>query len=106
MSDVMQLVYVHLEPALEDARNLPADKLPRLLGDLAEVQATALARLTAPSPAPAPDELLNVSQAAEHLHCSKVYLYKNAHALPFAHRLGKKLLFSRDGIAEYLRHQK
>lgn len=103
----MSLIFSHLMPALEDARNLPAEKLPRLLGDIEEVRTTALARLSAPTLAQQPpDELLTVAQAAEHLHCSKVYLYKNATALPFTRRLGKKLLFSSRGIDEYLAKQK
>jgi hypothetical protein len=105
MSDFMQLIFTHLAPALEDARSLPAEKLPRLLGDLAEVQATALARLSSPAPAPTPpDTLLTVKEAAERLHCSQVYLYKTA--LPFKRKLGRKLLFSANGIEEYLRKQK
>ena len=100
----LQLIFTHLTRALEDARNLPADKLPRLLGDIEEVRTTALARLSAPSPAPAKDELLTVKQAAERLHCSQVYLYKTA--LPFKRKLGRKLLFSSRGIDEYLAKQK
>ena len=106
MSDVMQLVYVHLtQPVLEAARTLPPAELPRLLGDLAEVQATAQARLSVPAPAPAPsDELLNVSQAAAKLNCSKDTLYKRD--FPFVRRLGRKRLFSSRGIDDYLARQK
>jgi excisionase family DNA binding protein len=105
MSDVMQLIFCHLEPALEDARTLPADKLPRLLGDLEEVRCTALARLSAPTPAQQPpDVLLSVNQAAEKLNCSKDTLYKRD--FPFVKRLGRKRLFSQNGIDEYLRKQK
>jgi predicted DNA-binding transcriptional regulator AlpA len=94
-----------LEPALEAARTLPPDALPRLLGDLAEVQATALARLSAPAPAqPVPDALLNVREAAQRLGCSKDFLYKRD--FPFARRLGRKLMFSSNGIDAYLRSQK
>jgi hypothetical protein len=93
-----------LEPVLLAARTLPTTELPRLLGDLAEVAATALARLSTPVPAPAtPDVLLTVRQAAERLQCSCAYLYKTA--LPFKRRLGRKLLFSANGIEEYLRKQ-
>lgn len=96
-----------LQTVLEQARTLPPAALPRLLADLREVEVTALARLTTPLQAPAlpADELLSVPQTATHLHCSEVYLYKNARKLPFARRLGKKLLFSRNGIEEYLRKQ-
>jgi hypothetical protein len=78
--------------------------LPRLLADLREVECTALARLTAPASAPAPpDTLLTVAEASTALHCSKDYLYKTA--LPFKRKLGRKLLFSSAGIAEYLKRQ-
>jgi predicted DNA-binding transcriptional regulator AlpA len=94
-----------LQIVLEQARTLPPEALPRLLGDLAEIQATAHARLSAPAPAPAlPDELLNVAQAAQKLGCSRDFLYRGK--FPFARRLGRKLMFSRVGIEEYLRKQK
>lgn len=97
MNDQLQIV-------LEAARTLLPAELPRLLGDLEEVRTTALARLSAPAPLIPSDELLTCEQAAERLHCSKVYLYKTA--LPFKRKLGRKLLFSQNGIAEYLRKQK
>jgi hypothetical protein len=93
-----------LQIVLEQARTVPASELPRLLGDLREVECTALARLSAPAPAAAaPDTLLTVAEASTALHCSKDYLYKTS--LPFKRKLGRKLLFSRAGIAEYLRKQ-
>jgi predicted DNA-binding transcriptional regulator AlpA len=100
---MMQLFFTHLLPALEDARNLPADKLPWLLGDLEVVRTTALARLSAPAPAHAPDVLLTVKQAAAKLNCSAATLYKRD--FPFKRKLGRKLLFSSNEIETYLRHQ-
>ena len=97
-----------LEPVLQAARTLPPAELPRLLGDLEEVKATALAQ-----PAPArltplqqTDEFLTVKAAAQRLGCSADYLYKNSASLPFTRHLGKKLLFSTRGIEEYLRQGK
>jgi excisionase family DNA binding protein len=95
-----------LETALQAARTLPPAELPRLLGDLEEVRATALARLSAPATVQSADEFLTVKQAAQKLGCSTDYLYKNSASLPFARHLGKKLLFSTHGIEEYLRKQK
>jgi excisionase family DNA binding protein len=92
-----------LEPVLEAARTLPPAELPRLLGDLAEIAATAQARLSAPVPALPADELLTVKQAAAKLNCSKDTLYKRD--FPFVRRLGRKRLFSSNGIEEYLRKQ-
>jgi excisionase family DNA binding protein len=94
-----------LETALLAARTLPPAELPRLLGDLAEVQATALARLSA-APVAQADEWLTVRQAAQKLGCSTDYLYKNSASLPFARHLGRKLLFSTHGIEDYLCRQK
>src|SRR5580704_18419309 len=58
------------------ARTLPSEELPRLLGDLEEVRATALARLVAPPPAhTGPDELIDVQEASRRLGVSTDYLY-------------------------------
>jgi hypothetical protein len=100
---IMQLFFTHLTPALEDARTLPADRLPRLLGDLEVVRTTALARLVstlAPTTA-IPDELLTVKQAAAKFGCSRDFLYRNE--FPFVRRLGRKRLYNSRGIEEYLR---
>jgi hypothetical protein len=47
-----------LQPALAVARTLPSEELPRLLGDLEELFATAMARLiaAAANEAPVPDD--------------------------------------------------
>jgi|ERR1035438_8251704 predicted DNA-binding transcriptional regulator AlpA len=102
----MQLIFTHLQPALEAAKNLDRERLPQLMADLAEVQATAQLRISAPgAPAsPAPDELLNVKQAAAKLGCSVDYLYKKN--FPFVVRLGRKRMFSRAGIERFLQTQK
>lgn len=93
-----------LESALKEARELPADDLPRLLGDLEEVRATAQSRLlAAPAVQAAPDEWLDAKQAAELLKVSPDYLYHNHASLPFAKHLGRRLLFSRLGIEKHMR---
>ncbi len=97
---MMQLIFQSLKPALEEARTVAPAELPKFLGDLREVECTALARLSAPTPAAQPDEMLTVQQACAVLKCSRDFLYKNN--LPFTRRLGRKLLFSRNGITEYL----
>src|SRR5207245_10893080 len=67
-----------LESALTAARTLMPEELPRLLGDLEEVRATALARLSAPAPAQMkPDELLDVEEASHRLGVSTDYLYRH-----------------------------
>lgn len=58
-------------------------ELPRLLGDLEEVKAIALARLITAPAAQISDRLLDVAEAAERLCMSKDYLYRNKGRLPF-----------------------
>jgi excisionase family DNA binding protein len=102
----MSLIFSHLTPALQDARNLPPAELPKLAADLEEIRCTLLARLSAP-PAPAPaaeDTLLTVAEASKRLNCSKDTLYKRD--FPFVRRLGRKRLFSSRGIDDYLAKQK
>lgn len=93
-----------LESAYLLARNLPAADLPEFLGQLEAIRMTAFARLAIGASAPpAPDTLLNVSEAAKRLHCSPDYLYRHSGKLPFTRRMGSKLLFSSVGIDAYLR---
>jgi excisionase family DNA binding protein len=92
-----------LESVLQLANDLPRESLPEFLGELREVEVTALARLTqAQVPAPTgPDELVDVAEAARRLGVSKGYLYRHRE-LPFARRIGRKLLFSSAGISRYI----
>ena len=72
-----------LQLILMSAKELPASELPRLLGELEEIRATAMARLTAPaiSQLQQHDELLNTAEAAHRLGVSKDFLYRNHHGL-------------------------
>jgi excisionase family DNA binding protein len=95
-----------MQNVLSAIRTCDVERLPRVLGMLAEISETCRARLAgtgAPAPA-APDELLTCAQAAERLQCSRDYLYKAA--LPFRRKLGRKTLFSSQGIDEYLKNHK
>jgi predicted DNA-binding transcriptional regulator AlpA len=95
-----------LESALTAARTLPAEDLPRLLGDLEEVRTTALARLAAPAPQQAPsDSLLDVHEAAVRLGLSASYLYRHANRFGFARRVGRAVRFSSNGIENYIRRR-
>jgi hypothetical protein len=87
---------------LAAAKNLAADELPHLLGELEEVRCTALARLHTPSLPPQEDESLDVTAAAHKLGVSRDYLYRNHARFPFTRRMGKRLLFSRNGLEKYL----
>jgi hypothetical protein len=92
-----------LESVLQLANDLPRESLPEFLGELREVEVTALARLTqAQVSAPMdPDELVDVAEAARRLGVSKSYVYHHRE-LPFARHLGKRLLFSSVGISRYI----
>ena len=100
MNELMQNV-------LSAVRSCDVDRLPRVLGMLAEISETCRARLAGagtPAPAAGQDTLLNIREAAAKLHCSTATLYKKD--FPFTKRLGAKRLFSSRGIDQYLAQQK
>ena len=93
-----------LESALIAARTLLQEELPRLLGELEEIRATALARLASPEQEPQlPESLLDVDEAATRLGVSPHYLYRNHRRFPFTRRMGRSLRFSSNGIEQYIR---
>jgi predicted DNA-binding transcriptional regulator AlpA len=77
----------------------PAPDLPGLIGDLEAAKAAAWARLTAARVDVRPDQPdpevrnLDVAEAAKRLGISQDWLYKNASRLPFAVRIGRRLVF-------------
>lgn len=93
-----------LQLVLLAATELLVGELPGLLGQIEEIRVTALARLTAPPPAPpAEDELLDVETAANKLGMSTDYLYRNHRQFSFTRRVGKRLLFSKRQLEKYIR---
>jgi hypothetical protein len=95
-----------LESVLNEAKILPLEELPALIGALAEITATAQARLASPRIDARPDELLDVEQAAKRLNCSPDYLYRNHKKLSFwrENKVGRKLVFSSAGLDVYLKN--
>lgn len=95
-----------IQVALKLAQELPEAQLPRLLGELEEVRCTAMARLsgTRPVPQAAPDRMLAVSEASRRLGMSQDYLYRHHRDFPFTRRVGRRLLFSSQGIGRYIGH--
>jgi hypothetical protein len=85
----------------------PPDELLGILGVLAQAQAMALARLKAPCPGEdesrRPEGNISVREAASTLGVSKSYLYKNAEALPFVLRIGRRVVCSRVGLQKWQR---
>ena len=94
-----------LQFVLRYARELPAEELPKLLGEIEEVRCTAMARLTAPVQPSGADELLSVAEAGRRLGVSKDYLYRHGSDFPFTRRIGRKLLFSSLGIDRHIKQQ-
>lgn len=95
-----------LQFALRFAQELPADRLPRFLGDLEEIRCLAMARLIAPAPITAQsDQLLSVEEASSRLRVSKDYLYRHSEDFTFTRRIGRKLLFSSSGIESHIGQQ-
>jgi len=94
-----------LEEVLELAGTLPADELPRLLGELEEVRARAFQRLSTPEQAPTSDALLTVKQVAARLSVSREYIYVHARQFPFfrPNKTGRALRFSAAGLDLYLK---
>ena len=89
---------------LKAARELPAEELPGLIGQLEAAKATAWARLTAPAATvQTHDESLDVHAAAQRLGVSEDYLYRHAEEYPFSRREGRKLKFSALGIDRHIR---
>lgn len=99
------------ERLLVAACDLPVAELPHLLGQLREIEATAMARLVTPQQNghgdanPEPDSLLDIEQTAERLKVSADYLYRHWKELPFARKYDWGLRFNARGIDEYIRQQ-
>ncbi len=81
----------------------PPAELPQLIGDLEAARAAAWARLTAPAAEPsneaprAEPRNLDVAEAARRLGMSRDWLYRHAAELPFALRIGRRVVF--DSVA-------
>lgn len=94
------------EDILRAARELPAEQLPDLIGELERAKATAWARLLAPTAVPVEhDQLLGVAEAASRLGVSEDYLYRHHREYPFARRQGRKVLFSALSIDRFIRQK-
>lgn len=85
-----------------------AAERPALVVQLAGRLATLGASLAAaePTAAPSGDRNLDIDQAAARLGMSAAWLYRNGGGLPFAIRIGRRLLFSEQGIERYLERRR
>jgi hypothetical protein len=68
---------------------------------LATLGAAGLAQHDAP-PTESPDRNLDVPEIARRMNVSKVWVYRNLKGLPFAVRVGRRLLGSERGLSRYL----
>ena len=88
-----------------------ADQLAALICHVASLQSVLAARLVRDfctireTQARDGDRLLTVTEAAGKLACSKDWLYRHHHRLPFAVRNGRQLRFSAQGVDRYIRQR-
>lgn len=87
---------------------IDAAALTALLGEVEALKFRILSRLH-PAPAPAaaappaePAKLVDITEAADRLHMSKSWVYRNARTLPFTRRVGNRLRFDTRGIEKFL----
>lgn len=87
---------------------LPREAVPRLRGELAELDTLLLGRLFAAGneSQAVEDQLIGVAEAAGRLGVSRDYLYRHHSRLPFTRRAGRKLLFAASGIEQYISQKK
>ncbi len=96
---------MNLEQALAAAATIPLPELPSFLGQLREIEATALARLHAIQDSRAsvePEQLIDVTEAAKRLSVSKDYLYRNWKKLPFAQKYEWGVRFRAKGVDQFI----
>jgi hypothetical protein len=94
-----------LERVLEQARTVPVEALPALIGQLATANAVAFSRLQSPAPPRQEDRMLNTRQAAERLNVSEAYL-RHHPELPFIRRVGRKVLYSSGAIQKFIEQRR
>ena len=87
-----------------------AEHLPALLASLSAMLSVVAARMLSHPSGPESqarkcDENLSVQEAARRLGVSKDYLYRHARRLPFARRVGRRLLFSAQGLERWNRQR-
>jgi predicted DNA-binding transcriptional regulator AlpA len=87
------------------------EELPTLVGQLEAAKAVAWARMMRPSPAeqhgtPLPERNLSATETARRLGVSKEWVYRNAQTLPFAVKIGRRVLFSERGLERWNRQRR
>jgi excisionase family DNA binding protein len=88
----------------------PPEELPALLAALAAIATGAAARFLAAAADDrtaehGTDRNLGIAEAAQRLGVSKDFLYRRAKRLPFTRRIGRRLLFSANGLEAWNRRR-
>ncbi len=92
-----------LLPPVEAIDAVPDAALPATALHLAALQARVAARLTARTSTNGDgDHMLGIEEAAARTGMSKSWLYRHHHSLPFARRIGRKVVFSETGLTRWL----
>lgn len=107
------MTLLHAAPTLDEIAHDPGRAAGLLTEERARLLARALAvvgALAAPAvshngSAPAEDRLLDVEETARRLGVSTDYVYRHHSTWPFTVRRGRKLGFSEQGLADYLRRE-
>ena len=89
----------------------PREQLVELVGDLAAAHAEAFLRLAAPTSPSASADVCNegnisVDEAARRLGMSGQWIYRHADRLPFVRKIGRRVLCSAQGVAEWSDRQR
>jgi excisionase family DNA binding protein len=91
------------------ARKVDPEDLPRLRSLLAEADSIALYRLVTHETTRAvrndADQNLSIDEAAKRLGMSKSWVYKRRKSLPFAYKLGSRIVFSAHGLERWIEHR-
>src|SRR5436190_23816489 len=94
---------------LEQLKNVPAEKIPAVLAQLAAAQGLLAARLLqnggneSHHDAGERGKLLDVNEAAKRIGKSADWLYRNSEKLPFTVRVGRSVKFSEAGLEKWIR---
>ena len=91
-------------PPLEVVDGLAVEALPAALAHLLALQARVVARLAASTGNGnrQGDRMLSIADAAARSGMSKSWLYRHHGTLPFAKKIGRKVVFSEQGLGRWL----
>jgi excisionase family DNA binding protein len=100
-----------IDLAALDVDAVPVAELPALIVELAALQQRAAMRIriaTASDTPPGPSQALDVGDVAQRTGMSRGWLYREARAgrLPFARRLGRRVVFDEAALRRWLERRR